>query len=189
MDTHAAESPVAMLGCGHEAGGPEIMWLRRVLGIAVVGPRHQHLGHVRDLVVRSPAGPLNNVVIGLVVDVGGHRTQVPATAVRRWHATGVEVREMTAGRSETDTVVEGAGVCLRRSVLGQPVLTTPLGTRPRRITDVGMHPTSAGWAVCAVDTRARWQRRCGRPRRLTEWRHLVRRRQVVAAEPELPRRS
>lgn len=171
---------------GPEAGGPKVMWLQQVLGLAVVGPRHQHLGHVHDLVVRLLADPPGRVVVGLVVDVGGHRTQVPAAAVRRWRATAVEVREVIAGRAEPGSSAEGAGERLRRSVLGQPVLTTPRERRARRITDVGLRPTGAGWTVCAVDTRARWQRLCGRSRRLTEWSDLVQRRSVVAPRPTAP---
>lgn len=154
--------------CGHEACGPQVVWLRQVLGLAVVGPQQQHLGHVRDLVVRSPADPPRGAVIGLVLDLGGHRTRLPAAAVGRWRATAVEMREVIDARAGTWSAAGEIGVCLRGSVLGRPLLPTPPGTRARRITDVGLRRSSAGWTVCAVDTRARWQRLCGRSRRLAD---------------------
>lgn len=182
----AVRSPVATPDGGQQDCGPDVRWLRQVLGTAVVGPHRQHLGHVRDLVVRSVAGPTGNLVIGLVVDVGGHRRVVPAAAVRRWGRTAVEVRDMVAGPPGAECDGDDAGVLLRRSVLGQPVLTALPGTRARRVSDIGLRPTGAGWVACAVDTRTRWQRLCRRPRRLTGWRDLLRRHHMVAPPHAAP---
>lgn len=172
---------------GRPPAGPcsraEVMWLRRVLGRAVVGPQQEHIGHVHDLVVRPLADTPGSVVSGLIVDVGGHHAYVGAAAVLHWRVRRITVRDMLAAHRAVDSDTETGGVGLGRSVLGQPVLTTPAGMRARRIADVGLCPTSAGWQVWAVDTRPRWQRLCGRSRRLTEWSVLLQRRRLRAPAP------
>lgn len=164
-------------GPGSEA---EVMWLRRVLGRAVVGPQAEHIGHVHDLVVRPLADRSGSVVNGLIVDVGGYRAYVRAGAVRHWRVRTITVGDMLAADRAVDGDTETGSVGLGRSVLGQPVLTTAAETRARRIADVGLCRTSAGWQVWVVDTRPRWQRLCGRSRRLTEWSVLLERRRFHA---------
>src|SRR5687768_14397870 len=71
---------------GHRLGAtdpPRMVWLRQLLGRAVLGPERQHLGHVDDVVAQgSPKSP--TPVSGLILDIGGEGAFVPVTAVRGW---------------------------------------------------------------------------------------------------------
>jgi hypothetical protein len=59
----------------------EVMWLRRVLGRAVVGPQAEHIGHVHDLVVRPLADRSCTGVFGR------SRSATCSPLTERWTAT------------------------------------------------------------------------------------------------------
>lgn len=161
--------------------GQGVVWLSRLLGRSIVGPQHQHLGHVRDVVAsRSPGA--GAVVTGLVADVGGHTVFVPAAAVRGWAAPGA----LEVVRHDRDHHRTPEETLLAADALGQAVLI-PATPTIARITDVALRGSAAGWAVWAVDTRSPVRRLIGARRRLVEWRALVRRRLVGRPIPATKR--
>lgn len=189
MDTHTARCRTAAAGSPHTGRRAELVWLRGVLGRAVVGPQGQHMGHVHDVVVSPPADARGSLVSGLIIDVGGHLARVGADAALHWGPDEITIRDVVPAQRVADTDTDAGGVFLRRSVLGQPVLNAHTGVHPRRITDVGLCPTSDGLQVCVVDTRPRWQRLCGRSRQLTDWGVLLRRRRVPSPPTRVRRQA
>jgi sporulation protein YlmC with PRC-barrel domain len=150
-----------------------VLWLRQLLGRAVLGPEGQHLGHVRDIVVRRTREGAGAVVRGVVVDAGGERFRVPVTAVREWQsalalsAVAPSVPEPYGRRPEE--------LFLAADLLGRPVLAGAGGGHSL-ITDVALRRTGDGWAVGGVDTRGLIRRVLGSPRRLVDWETVVARR-------------
>lgn len=146
-----------------------VLWLRQLVGCAIVGSAGQHLGHVRDvLVTRTPRR--HAPVSGLVIDSGGGRYFAPAETVRRRDDGRMALSTCPQGpRSERDDEVH-----LAAEVLDKPVLDAA-GER-RRITDLALVRTADAWVVGAVDTRGAVRRLLGSPRRLIEWNSLVARR-------------
>jgi hypothetical protein len=61
---------------------PCVLWLRQLLGRAVLGPERQHLGHLIDIVAQWAPGRADAPVNGLIVDIGGEDVFVPVKAVR-----------------------------------------------------------------------------------------------------------
>jgi hypothetical protein len=129
---------------------------------------------VRDLIVRHLADPQATLVTGVIVDVAGHWFHVPASAVRSWPPDSDAAVWVVS--TQPPCFLPPRQLHLAYSVLNLPVMTFPVGKRAPRITDVALRRTDAGWAVCAADTRKRWQRLLGRPRRTIAWSLLVERR-------------
>lgn len=160
------------------AGSPRSMWVTRLLGRALHGVGHSHLGHVRDVVAHRLPEPAGTIVTGLIADVGGHRAFVPAAAVRDWHGSGVAISALPGRRA---CCPRSGEILLARDVLGRPVMTGDV-RRALRVRDIALRRTAAGWVIRAVDTRNIVQRLLGTSRRLVDWDALVGRRVVAAPQ-------
>lgn len=151
--------------------GRRVVWVTELLGRPIVGPEHQHLGHVHDVVAhRLPDS--DAVVTGLLADVGGHTIVGSAAAVRGWEASSGALEVLRHRRGYCRRPDE---VLLAAHVLGRPVMTSTAPTLAR-VVDIALRRSAAGWTVWAVDTRSAVQRVLGAPRRLVEWRTLAQRR-------------
>lgn len=156
--------PVAR-GCDVATPARPVLWLRGLRGCPIVGPDQQHLGHVRDVVVRESPAAAGTLVTGLIADAGGHRWFVPATAVRDLHTRSISLRVLPIRPARSPLPVEQL---LVQDVLGRPVLT-PSGGAPKRVTDVALRHTPAGWTVWAADTRPAVRRLLGARRHTVPW--------------------
>jgi hypothetical protein len=112
------------------------------------------------------------VVSGLIADIGGHRVFVPASAVRNWRGSSLAISALPVRRA---CCPRSGEILLAKDVLGRPVMPATAG-RARRISDIALRPTRAGWVVWAVDRRNIVQRLLGNPRQLVDWDALVKRR-------------
>jgi hypothetical protein len=146
-----------------------VVWVRPLLGRQVIGPLRQHLGHVQDVVALRPPGPAPTTVTGLIADLGGRETLIPVAAIREWQGSQVVVHALPLRRPCARRPDE---FLVARCAIRKPVLTG--GGALRRVGDVALRHTSAGWVVWAADTRTAVERLIGSPRRVVEWDVLAR---------------
>lgn len=168
----ATSSAMAAESGEHATPAGPVLWVRRLLGRAIVGPEQQHLGHVRDVVVTSLPDGIGTVVTGLIGDAGGHGWFAPVATVDDLQRRRVVLRAFSIRPAGCWLATESL---LVQDVLGRPVMTAPAGP-PRRVSDIALRRTPAGWTVWAVDTRTTAQRLLGSPRRRIEWDALAVRR-------------
>jgi RNA polymerase-binding transcription factor DksA len=163
-------------GRGHRVSArAETVWVRSLLGRPILGPEHQHLGHVRDVVARQLPDAAGTVVTGLLADAGGHSWFAPAATLRDLRKRRVVLRVFSIRPTSCWNPGE---YLLAQDVLGHPVMTAVTG-RPPRIGDIALRRTPAGWTVWAADTRTVVQRLLGAPRHLIEWDVLAMRRLAI----------
>ncbi|WP_433502707.1 hypothetical protein ACQP04_23390 [Pseudonocardia halophobica] len=151
-----------------------------LLGAAVRGPAGEHLGHLRDLGLKRTRGSPH--VDTILVDRGGYCFTLPSEAVTSWGDSRLRVHTARQPPAPSPLSFDPQREWLADAVLGKPVLTTPVQTKPERVRDVGLRQERDDrWIVWMIDTRPAWLRRLGFPRRLTPW--TVRTRRSVAGRP------
>lgn len=140
--------------------------LKRLLGLALVGPDYQHLGHIHDVVAtvrRNPGAILR--ASGLVVDLGGVFFFVPSDAVRNWNDPRIQLTDRTGVRLFRMVPEE---VLLRRALLGHHVRPSAT-SRTMRVTDLVLRREKHEWIVWSMDTRTLIHRFLGRRPRFFLW--------------------
>jgi hypothetical protein len=150
------------------------LWVDELVGAPVCGPAGEYLGHLRDLgLKRTRGGPL---VDAILVDGGGHCFTVPSEDVIFSGGLRLRVQGARQPSAPLSLSIEPHREWLADAVLGKPVLTTPVQTKPTRVRDVGLRKDRDDrWIVWLIDTRPAWLRRLGFPRQLTPWTVLTRR--------------
>jgi hypothetical protein len=148
-----------------------VVWLRQLLGRAVLGPARQHLGHVSDVVAHWAPGGVDAPVKGLFVDVGGEDVFVPVKALRGWPNPLVALTVVPRRRPSR----RAGELLLAADVLDRPMCDTT-ARRVFPVADVALQHSAAGWTIWAVDTRSAAARLLGLPRRLVDFAALAARR-------------
>ncbi|RCW43681.1 hypothetical protein DFQ14_106159 [Halopolyspora algeriensis] len=140
-----------------------VLWLLRR---AVLGPEEQHLGHVRDVVVR-PGECRYPLVAGVVALLGGCEVFLPTAALAclppEWVQLTSAVKLRRFAHRDGDLLL-GAEILDRR-------LSTWLHRRPVRAHDLLLSPSIDGWLLSKVVIQNRVHRwlRSGQHDGLLDW--------------------